>query len=119
MTKLTEAEWAVIELLSDDMYGLFEVRAKLPGLPLEEVEAVVSGLVERGYVRLLLRDFPKSEPRDGSEVDLTDPTVWAFDGPSDNQVWIEHTEKGAAYYFGPTGREHVASSRQGESPSAT
>lgn len=90
--------------------GCGEVRWQLPDLTVEQVAGVVEQLHARGYVRFLALASAASEPVEVPSADLHEPSIWVSSESDGYALWLEQTPEGAAYYFGPDGKQHFSDS---------
>lgn len=108
----TEIEHVVLDVTTEDDYGLWEItaaaRTKFPDADPAEVFTAVQRVLAEMLDRGLLYIY-RLESLGGAELAITgdqigtvisEPNNWNNDGPYEGSLWIGATKKGERTYYG-------------------
>ena len=100
---MTELENELLDLLTEDYYGLWEVEVQLP-VGRDRVRETIASLLHQGLAEWFVREDDAAVAVALSELaeplpNLEEPTAWAVPAKRERQYLLAATEAGEDAYF--------------------
>jgi len=101
---MTELEKELLSLLTEDLYGLWEIEIQLP-VGRQRVRETIASVVAQELAEWFFRSHDTADAAALSELrqkppDLEDPIAWSVPDRKDAQFLLGATEAGENAYYG-------------------